>query len=108
MSKRKPIFGQVGVTTNHNPVICDVFELHDTHGIPLFITLTHCCENQIAIDWVDYFTSAFKANRALIDVFKSVKHQMSDVYGQKYTDEWEIRAKLCLMDIIKTNGTEKD
>lgn len=89
-----------GETVDGNPVIKGVYHFVSTYGLPLVEFLYEAEEQNMVVDWVDYYDTALikgmKSDRILTQVESAVR----EVYGETYCStvmklfELYIRTKL--------------
>lgn len=78
---------QVGITTDGKKVMDGVFELSDTHGLPLVVTLQLMKENDMIISPIHYYQEASKAGWKIKTITNRLTEALSDVYGKPHADE---------------------
>lgn len=70
-----------------------IFELYDTHGLPLDSILTVCKENDLMPDWLHFLKCAWARNWNPDGTFSKLKDSIGEVYGPEFLEQWELRAK---------------
>lgn len=92
---------QVGITTQGQPVIGNIFWLTDTHGLPLEIILDFLRNNGMVPSWPDYIDRAIKAKWNLSNTITKILHAVSDTYGPACAAEVESRIRLYIVSLDK-------
>lgn len=65
-----------------------LFEMNDTHGVPLEIGIIYCMERKLLIDWRSYVESGRKAGWKLDKIIGKMVYACRDTgYGGKWIKE---------------------
>jgi len=78
-----------------------VYEIYHTHGLPLSLALNELSRYNFSIDWREYFITALNDGMILENEYRRVCEAVIECYGDDYFNEWNKRAKLLLLEILK-------
>ena len=83
----------MGKTEDGKLVVTGLFELVDTHGIPLDIVVSKFEERGLMPSWTHFYDKAVKAGWKPEGVVQKLRGVVGDVYGPKFREGWEKRLK---------------
>lgn len=76
-----PHLNQIGITTDHRAVIGGLFEMRDTHGLPLEVLLKWCQDQNSVPDWLELWGKAGAAGYNMAAFRTRISEACGDVYG---------------------------
>lgn len=82
---------QMGITTEDEPVMGDVFKLVGTHGIPLEVVLEMMKARGWKVSWPLYVQDAMKDGAKFRTVRARAMAAVSEVYGPHFFKGFEAR-----------------
>ncbi len=74
----------VGKTTDGQPVVCGIFKLFDTTGIPLFVVFELCKQSNWLPSWIHFYKEAQEQGWKHKTITDRMKEGMEDVYEEKF------------------------
>lgn len=91
-------FEIVGQTEDGKLVVKNVFSLYDTIGFPLEEIVYLLNNDNMLVDWVDFFESAMIAQWGITHTIKKIEAAVGDVFGPQCKNELIRRLKFCLVE----------
>ena len=85
--KKKVKIESIGQTTDDYEVIRNVFNLYETYGIALNIIVSVFKDNNLKVDWIDFYINAYNKNMNPKNIFDRIHEAVREVYGTKYANE---------------------
>lgn len=79
----------------------EVYKISHTHGLPLSLALNQLDKHGFVVDWEEYFITALDDGMILENEYRRASEAVAECYGDDYFKEWDKRAKLLLMGILK-------
>jgi hypothetical protein len=73
------------------------FIFMSTLGLPLDVLFTILKENNIIIDWIDFYQDCIKNGWKHQTIINKLEHSLFDVYGKEYKNVIIERLKKCLV-----------
>lgn len=70
-----------GYTVDGKPVMAGIFRIAETHGVPLDVILEQLHQENLCIDWRDYYLSALASGMTASKVLTQIEQACADVYG---------------------------
>ena len=71
-----------------------VWEMHETHGVLLEVSLPACFERGIVVTWLDLLSEARKSGANIERLVTRIHHIISDSVGGDWANEWLRRIRL--------------
>lgn len=92
-----------GSDENGNFVITGIFYLVDTEGIPLDIVLERLKKDSYTPNMLDFFDEAIAAGWSPKRAYSSILTELTEVYGEEYSKEWDRRFQFIIVNRFKDN-----
>lgn len=84
-----------------------MFKVHETHGVPLDTIIQVLEENNMIIDWIEFFEESLKCNWNIKTTVNKIQVSLLDLYGKEYSDEVIKRLKMYIHHVTMQNSKEK-
>ena len=91
----------VGQAPEGKIVVKNIFQMAATDGIPLGIILEVCRENNMVIDWIDYFHSGVASGMNPDRILNRISIETEGVAGEEYSKSVVNRLKLYIANGCK-------
>lgn len=91
----------VGKTEDGVLVVSEIFEMFDSKGLPLEDIILLLKENNMIIDWIDFYKDAMKKGWSLKTFYERLE-VLEDIFDKKYKDE--VLRRLVYYVEINTNN----
>ncbi len=75
---------KIGITLDGKIVVQGVFELISSKGIPLDFLFDYFKNNNISIDWIDFYKDSLNAGWNFKTLISKLKESLIDIYGLNY------------------------
>lgn len=88
----------IGMTEDNRPVVSEVFQYYDTHGIDFLNLFEIIDARDYQISWTHFLDEAFDSGWNFYTLHSKIEHPFIDVFGRT---EWE-NYKLMISFYVKT------
>ena len=76
------------MTSDDQKVVAGVFEMVDTHGVPLSFVLSGYQDRGLMPDWIAFYEKALKAGWKPQGIMSKLESAVGDVYGPNFKEGW--------------------
>jgi hypothetical protein len=91
----------IGKTTDGKIVVDGVWEMYETHGLPLDIIFSICMEKDWVPSWIDIYLQMKKSGMDHDRILSKLEESISDSFGKEFC--MTVISKLELIFEIKEN-----
>jgi alanyl-tRNA synthetase len=90
----------VGLTQDNKTVVngSKIFKIMESVGLPLDIILYELKNNDLIVDWIDFYETALKSNWTIKTLFDRLEPALSDVYDKDMSEGILKRLKYYIME----------
>lgn len=90
MSRKKkkseyPIY-QVGLTTDNKIVVDGIWDMYETHGLPMDIILDLCLRKNWVPDWIALHKSMIASGMEHSRILSKLEEAINDSFGKEFCD----------------------
>ena len=86
------------ITADGRPVI-DIFDVYDTHGVPLDMAISAAIEAGHAVDWIEFWVTSVRRGWNPRSTLAKLSEAVGDALGPAFHAGWLPRMKLAIIDI---------